>query len=176
VPHFIRRKDTDVILICAASNGNNLKNAQQISAEAKKRGIAHEVLDLVDLEWPLYSPNEKERGIPKNYASTQDVFALASGYLCCAPEYNGSIPPVLSNTIAWLSVVSDDFRALFNSKPVALSTHSGGAGQKVLLAMRVQFSHLGCNVIGRDLVSTSEKPLRDEAIQAVLEQLTKLHQ
>ena len=31
-------------------------------------------------------------------------------WVICAPEYNGSIPPVFTSTLAWLSVQGDDFR------------------------------------------------------------------
>ena len=47
-------------------------------------------------------------------------------WVICAPEYNGSIPPILSNFIAWLSISGDDFRNLFNGQPIAIATFSGG--------------------------------------------------
>ena len=163
-----------MILICAASNGKNLENARRIAEQAKEIQLDTHTLDLVNLQWPLYSPLTEQKIKPPHFSSVQHTFSDASGFIFCSPEYNGSIPPVLSNLIAWLSVASDDFRGLFNGKMTALSTHSGGHGQKVLLAMRVQFSHLGCNVIGRDLVSTSDKPLRKEAIESVLRQFDSL--
>lgn len=161
-----------MILVCAASNGNNLANAKTIGEQAEQHGIEHQVLDLASLEWPLYSPLSENRGAPPNFSAVHDLFQNASAFVFCSPEYNGSIPPVLSNAIAWLSVSSDDFRVLFNGKPAALSTQSGGHGQKVLMAMRVQLSHLGCIVVGRDLVSFPDKPLREDSIKAVLFQLT----
>ena len=94
--------------------------------------------------------------------------------LFVAPEYNGSIPPTLSNTIAWLSTQTDDFRSLFTLKPVAIATHSGGGGQKVLVAMRLQLGHLGATVLGRELLTTSKKPLNEQSARAVLEQLKAL--
>ena len=36
--------------------------------------------------------------------------------MICAPEYNGSIPPILSNFIAWLSISGADFRNFFNGQ------------------------------------------------------------
>jgi NAD(P)H-dependent FMN reductase len=81
---------------------------------------------------------------------------------------------VVTNAIAWLSVSTDDFRALFNGRPVALATHSGGGGNKVALAMRQQLSHLGCTVVGREVVATSQKAANPEAIAALVTQLTAL--
>jgi len=57
---------------------------------------------------------------------------------------------------------------------VGLATRSGGGGQKVLVAMRLQFSHLGCNVLGRELVTNSSKPLNEEAARGVLAQMGRL--
>ena len=67
-----------------------------------------------------------------------------------APEYNGSIPPVLSNAIAWLSV-RDDFRALFNDA-IAMATVSGSGGMELLVSLRIQLTHLGAQVVGRQLL------------------------
>jgi NAD(P)H-dependent FMN reductase len=94
--------------------------------------------------------------------------------LICAPEYNASIPPVLSNAIAWLSVHSDDFRALFDSRPIALATYSGSGGTAVLAAMRLQLVYLGANVVGRQLIGNESRPVRGETIVDVLTRLLKL--
>ena len=92
----------------------------------------------------------------------------------CAPEYNGSIPPALSNAIAWLSVRSADFRALFQQRPVALGSHSGGGGHRVLVAMRQQFAYLGCTVLGRELLATAQKPLNPQSLTDLVGQLDRL--
>lgn len=172
-PRLWLRQGAVVILICAASDGNNLKIAHTLSTEATALGLDNKVLDLVSLEWPLYSPTAERRGPPEKFPEVQDAFSRATGFVFCAPEYNGSIPPVLTSVIAWLSVASEDFRQLFNEKPVGLATHSGSGGQKVLLAMRVQMSHLGSNVVGRELLTTSQKPLRKESVHAILNQIDK---
>ena len=89
-----------------------------------------------------------------------------------APEYNGSMPPVLNNAIAWLSVSTGEWRDAFNGESVALGTFSGGAGQNVITAMRLQFAQ-GANVIGRCLTANGQKPATDDSIDAVLDQLVK---
>jgi NAD(P)H-dependent FMN reductase len=91
----------------------------------------------------------------------------------CTPEYNGSIPPVLTSAIAWLSVQGDDFRALFNGRPVAIATHSGGGGTTVMAALRLQLAHLGAHVVGRQLVSNSTHAAKDESITDLI---TRLHE
>ena len=91
--------------------------------------------------------------------------------MICAPEYNGSIPPCLSNAIAWLSVQGDDFRGLFNGRPVAIATHSGGGGMEALISMRIQLAHLGAEVMGRQLLSNYAKPANDDSIDDLLQRL-----
>ena len=101
-------------------------------------------------------------------------FAASTALFFVAPEYNGSIPPTLSNAIAWLSTQTDDFRALFTLKPTAIATHSGGGGHKVLVAMRLQLSHLGATVLGREIVTNRKKPLNEASARALLQQLSAL--
>jgi NAD(P)H-dependent FMN reductase len=96
------------------------------------------------------------------------------GFIVVAPEYNGVMPPVLNNAISWVSVSTDDWRLAFNEKIVALATHSGGGGAKGLQAMRIQFQHMGANVLSREILTTYEKPLNEEAANNILDQLEKL--
>jgi len=160
-----------MLLICSASSGENRKLAFQLADIAESLGMAADVLDLTEDPLPLFTPAREAAGVPKELAAIEAQFERASGMLFCAPEYNGSIPPSLTNTIAWLSTSTDDFRALFNGRPVAIATHSGGGGQKVLMAMRIQLSHLGSNVVGRELLTRKNKPLNEVSAQVVLRQL-----
>lgn len=94
--------------------------------------------------------------------------------MICAPEYNGSIPPSLTNAIAWLSVQGNDFRALFNGRPVAMATFSGGGGMELLLSLRIQLTHLGAQVVGRQLLSNHAKPPQDDSIHDLLQRLLQM--
>ncbi len=162
------------MLILSATNGNNLELAHTFAAEASAQGLAAEVMSLPDLQIPLYNSLDKTKGAGDGLSKLAQALRQHKSLVVCAPEYNGSIPPVVSNAIAWLSVSTDDFRALFNSRPVALATHSGGGGQKLLVAMRLQLSHLGCTVLGRELLSTSQKAANPETITALVSQLSAL--
>jgi chromate reductase, NAD(P)H dehydrogenase (quinone) len=160
------------MLILSATNGNNLALAHAFADEATKQGVTAEVVSLPDLHLPLYDSVVGEAG--PGLAQLEQALKQHQGLVVCAPEYNGSIPPVVSNAIAWLSVTTEDFRALFNTRPVALASHSGGGGQKVGLAMRQQLSHLGCNVLGREVVANTQKAANPEAIAALIDQLSAL--
>ena len=94
--------------------------------------------------------------------------------MICAPEYNGSIPPVLTNAIAWLSVQGDDFRSLFNGRPIVIASHSGSGGYSVLVALRLQLAYLGAHVLGRQLVSNHSKPASEEGIEDLIDRLRQL--
>jgi NAD(P)H-dependent FMN reductase len=162
------------LLVIAASNGENLKLADRFAAQAKALGQTAEVLDLTTVDLPLFSPRAQERGTPAAVAPLQTQLINAPRWVICAPEYNGSIPPSLTNAIAWLSVQGDDFRSLFNGRPVAMATFSGGGGMELLLSLRIQLTHLGAQVVGRQLLSNHAKPPQDDSIIDLLQRLLQM--
>jgi NAD(P)H-dependent FMN reductase len=162
------------LLVIAASNGENLKLAERFAVQARVQGLSAEVLDLTAVELPLFTPRACSAGTPPALASLHQKLVAATHWVICAPEYNGSIPPVLTSAIAWLSVQGDDFRALFNGRPVAIATHSGGGGHTLMAALRLQLAHLGAHVVGRQLVSNSSHAAKDESIADVIHRLKQL--
>lgn len=161
------------MLVLSASSGQNLELARAFVAQSEGQGVPVEHIHLPDLDLPLYGTRYGAHGPGPGLERLEQALRNHGSLIICAPEYNGSIPPLLTNAIAWLSVTTPDFRALFNQRPVALATHSGG-GQKVLLAMRQQLAHLGCLVLGRELLSNSEKPANPDTIAALVNQLQQL--
>ena len=122
------------LIVVAASNGENLKLAERCVHAASQRQAQAELIDLTDLSFPLYTPRVQAAGAGADLISLRDRLHAAPRWMICAPEYNGSIPPVLSNAIAWLSVLDDDFRSLFNGRPIAIGTHSGAVSYTHLRA------------------------------------------
>ena len=163
-----------MLLICTASSGHNRALAKRLASLAQDMDIGSELLDLTTVGLPMYTPAQEALGRPDALDHVEDLFRRSTAIVIVAPEYNGSLPPVLNNAIAWLSVATDDFRELFTLKPVGLATHSGGGGQKVLVAMRLQCSHLGATVLGRELLTTKKKPLNEQSARALLRQLIDL--
>ena len=162
------------VLVLAASNGENLKLAERFAATARSQGRSAEVLDLTAVDLPLFTPRAQEQGTPAALAALQQTLMETPRWVICAPEYNGSIPPVLTSAIAWLSVQGSDFRALFNGRPVVIATHSGGGGTTVMTALRLQLAHLGAHVVGRQLVSNKNQPAQDDSIADLLARLQTL--
>ena len=160
------------VLVLAASSGKNLELAHRFCETFANKGMESEVVDLTTLHWPVYIPeldgnDERE---PET-SELSDLILNSKALVVCAPEYNGIMPPALNNTIAWLSVQSDDFRRLFNNRTVLLATHSGGGGAHCLMAMRHQFSFLGSNVIGRTLTLNKTKSFSQETMDDLVERV-----
>ena len=161
--------------ILVASSNNNLKLAQKLQELANTQGLETEIIDLVALDLPLYTTMQEEKsGIPEAVKELASKIIGFKAFIVVAPEYNGVMPPVLNNAISWSSRATEDWRESFNEKFVALATHSGGGGTKVLQAMRLQFIHMGANVLGRELLTSYDKPLNEESANNILEQLGKL--
>jgi chromate reductase len=162
------------LLVLTASNGENLKLARRFVTQAQ--GLRHTVdlLDLTTLDLPLFTPRAQAESTPAAIGPLQQQLMAAPRWVICAPEYNGSIPPSLTNAIAWLSVQGDDFRALFNGRPIAMATFSGGGGMELLVSLRIQLTHLGAQVVGRQLLSNYAKPAKDESIDDLLQRLLQM--
>ena len=166
------------LLVITASNGQNLKLAERFLVAGKKLNYSCELLDLTESknDLPVFNPrhNAKDKA-PANLESINLQMERHSHWVICAPEYNGSIPPILTNAIAWLSVQGKDFRSLFNERPIAIASFSGGGCMELLLSMRIQLTHLGALVLGRQLASNKSKIAEDTSINAILNQLLQLN-
>ena len=165
------------LLVITASNGENLKLAEKFLSIGRSINLSCELLDLTESknDLPIFNPRHKSKDeAPKNLRSINTQMESHSHWVICAPEYNGSIPPILSNTIAWLSVQGKDFRSLFNERPIAIASFSGGGCMELLLSMRIQLTHLGALVLGRQLATNKAKIAEDSSIKAILTQLLKL--
>ena len=166
------------LLVIAASNGENLKLAKRFLVTGKELNYSCELLDLTESknDLPIFNPrhNSKDKA-PENLKSINTEMESHSHWVICAPEYNGSIPPILTNAIAWLSVQGTDFRSLFNERPIAIASFSGGGCMELLLSMRIQLTHLGALVLGRQLATNKSKVAEDKSINAILNQLLQLN-
>lgn len=160
------------VTLLTASDGMNMLLANKFADQATAMGHTTDIIDLMGLEWPVYTNKLAKSGFePESVKDVMSRMDKGDGWVSIAPEYNGSLPSALNNTVAWLSKQGDDFRALFNGRKVGLATHSGGGGDHVIMAMRQQFGYLGCNVIGRSLTSTFSKEANPETIESILTQL-----
>ncbi|AXX84432.1 NADPH-dependent FMN reductase [Aliarcobacter skirrowii] len=161
--------------ILVASSNNNLKLANELKNIADELNFDSEIINLVDYNLPLYSTVEEDKnGIPESVLDLTTKIMDLKAFIVVAPEYNGVMPPVLNNAMAWTSRSTKNWRDAFNDKIVALATHSGGGGQKGLQAMRIMFQHLGANILAREILTTYEKALNKDSAQEILKALVKL--
>lgn len=164
-----------MILYLCASVGKNLELTKELHQIGEDYFESSEIVNLVNLDLPLYSTIEEKNGIPENAKSLTEKMIHAKALVYIAPEYNGLIPPVLNNAIAWVSRSGgEDWRAAFNGKLAVIATHSGGGGDKALNAMRMQLQHLGTTVLARQLLTHYQKALNPESAQAIFMQLKSL--
>lgn len=162
-----------MILIISATKGTNYQLGQDLQKMSSKIGFDAQLISLEDYSMPLYIPSEEEsNGVPDQAHELAKLFKKANALVFCAPEYNGSIPPIFNNSIAWVSRTdSSDWRSSFNGKFCVVATRSGGGGNKVLSAMKGMLEHLGSVVLPRMILTTTSSPLKEESAVAILTQL-----
>ena len=167
--------DSKDLIIIAASCGKNLELSQKFQEKSIELKINSEILDLTTFDIPLFNPRiHTKENIPVEIIKIKEKLFATEKWIICAPEYNGSIPPILSNLIAWLSVSGDDFRNLFNGQPIAIATFSGGVGLELLTSLRIQLVHLGSQVLGRQLLSSFNKPVDMKTVEEIIQRLTQM--
>lgn len=147
---------------------------EAIKAQLESDGANVELLLLDQLEWPLYSAAVEAKGIPDGAIKIANKLLEQQGLIFVAPEYNGGLPPSLTNFIAWISRTGKDWRLCFNGKPAAIATHSGSGGIQALVGMRTQLAYLGMNVLGRQIHTHMKKPVSEETIKSISSQLLAL--
>ena len=164
------------LIIISSSNGKNLELSKKFLQKSNELKITSEILDLTEINIPLYNPRiHSKNEIPSEIISLKNKLFETEKWIICAPEYNGSIPPILSNFIAWLSISGDDFRNLFNGQPIAIATFSGGPGIELITSLRIQLAHLGSQVVGRHLSSNYSKPANEDTIEDILKRLMQMN-
>lgn len=162
-------------LIFVSSLNENMKLANTLQTQLKDLGKQSEIINLVDLNLPMYdSFKEENDGIPQKALDLIETMKDADGYVFVSPEYNYSLPPVLVNFVAWVSRIGDNFRELFTLKLIQLATHSGGGGSDVSNAQRSQFTKLGSIVMPREIITTYQSPLRADSSLKILKQFVDL--
>lgn len=116
----------------------NVKLAQAAAALLGANGAAPTVADLRALALPVYDGDlEAAQGVPEGAHALTRQLAEHDAFVVVSPEYNAFPPPLLINTIDWVSRLPEGMKAL-NGKPTALLSASPGAlgGLRSLLVLR----------------------------------------
>lgn len=145
------------ILVFAGSVRSGAFSAKTADVAQKTLGLhGAEVtrISLIDYPLPLMDQDlEAEKGIPENAMQLGALIAAHDGLLIASPEYNGSIPPLLKNTIDWVSRIRHDADgnrfAPFSGKVAGLCSSSDGnfAGIRGLYHLRAVLMNCQVEVI-----------------------------
>ncbi len=157
------------ILIIAATSDLNLDLAKDLQVLLSDLGQEAEILELEKLKLPLFGSENRPAEDTAEKLTNQMI--SASAFIICAPEYNGGVPPILSNAITWITVQTKNWRDAFNGKWALISTHSAGSGYRFLTAFRSQLEYLGSNVLARTIAVSDEKPLDKDSAKRILQGL-----
>ena len=153
------------ITVFLSSQNKNKELAAEIVTSLEANNLSVNLIDLVELDFPLYSSKTQDRiGTPNELMKLYDQCKASDGFIFVAPEYNGGIPPVLTNALAWLSVIGKDWRDAFNRKVAGIATFSGGEGMNLIIGLRTQLAYVGLTVIGRTLQVNYKKPLNPDSL------------
>ena len=172
------------ILIFAASDraqSFNRKLAGLIARELSLADVEISWITLSDYSLPIYNGElEAKNGVPENAIKLARLFHSHDAVFIISPEYNGSLPPLLKNTIDWISRVNPDaenigapFRGKLAAIACAAEGASGGAGMLghlrdilVRLGMLVTSEHLAIGNASQAF--DDEDRLKDSGLQKKL--------
>lgn len=155
------------------------KTADLAQRELASQGADVTRISLADYPLPIMDEDlESERGIPENAIKLARLFASHDAILICTPEYNGSMPPLLKNTIDWVSRVSKDGGKPLKPYPgkvAAICSSSDGhfAGIRSATHLRAVLSHIQMEVIAPQVSVPNGADAFDEDGNFVQERLKK---
>ncbi len=146
------------ILIFAGSarqSSFNKRLAALCAAKTEAKGATATLIDLRGFPMPLYDGDgEVQDGLPANCLKLRQLMTDHQGFLIACPEYNGSITPLLKNTIDWVSRPAEDkLGRVFQGKVAGLCSTSPGAlgGLRGLVHVRAILSGMGVTVVPGDV-------------------------
>jgi NAD(P)H-dependent FMN reductase len=175
------------------SGSHNVKLAAVAAYEFARAGAEVTRISLGDFPLPIYDGDLQARsGVPKNAVNLKRMIASHHGVLLVTPEYNSSVPPLVKNTIDWITRVQDANESrgqVFREKPFAIAAASESrlGGSRALSALRLILSACQATVIpGQLALSFADQAYDDmdrlknpsdiEAMKALVRQLIEVSQ
>lgn len=140
------------ILVIPGSLRTGSLNARLAAAAVKELALADvdvTLISLSDFPLPIYDGDiEAKTGVPKIAVDLKRMIGAHHGVFIVTPEYNSSVPPLVKNTIDWVTRVKERNETLgqvFRERAFAIAAASEGkfGGLRVLMALR-QILALGC--------------------------------
>jgi NAD(P)H-dependent FMN reductase len=171
----------------------NARLAATAAYEFTRAGADVTRISLVDFPLPIYDADlQSKSGVPKHAVNLKRMMSAHHGVLIVTPEYNSSVPPLVKNTIDWVSRVQDPQESrgqVFRERPFAIASASEGrlGGTRALAALRLILSACHATVIPNQLalsfaseayddMDRLKQPADAEALAALLRQLIEFSQ
>jgi NAD(P)H-dependent FMN reductase len=129
------------LAIFSASTRKASINSALVSAtipRAKDAGFTVSRLDLADYDMPLYNGDwHDENGAPESAKALAKALSGFDAVICISPEYNGSLPPLLKNTIDWMTCLGD--MSAFHNPIWVVGSCTPGPMSGIMVMRQMQF-------------------------------------
>lgn len=76
---------------------------RHVSGKLREAGVAVTDLSLADFDMPIFNEDLEPDNVPESAGRLAEAFRTHDIVLIITPEYNGGLPPLVVNTLAWLS-------------------------------------------------------------------------
>jgi chromate reductase, NAD(P)H dehydrogenase (quinone) len=171
----------------------NARLAAVAAYEFAAAGVEVTRLSLGDFPLPIYDGDlQTKSGVPKHAIYLKRMIGAHHGVLFVTPEYNASVPPLVKNTIDWVTRVQDPNETrgqVFRERAFAIAAASESrlGGARSLAALRLILSACHATVIPNQLalsfaseayddMDRLKHPADIEALQAMVRQLIDISQ
>ena len=172
---------------------HNARLAAAVAYEFAQAGVDVTRISLADFPLPIYDGDlQTKSGVPKNAVNLKRMMGTHHGVVIVTPEYNSSVPPLVKNTIDWVSRVQDSHETrgqVFREKPFAIAAASESrlGGSRAHAALRLILTACHATVIPNQLaLSFADQAYDDmdklkhppdiEAMEVVVRQLIEMAQ
>jgi len=170
------------ILVFAGSTRTGALSGKLAALAAKELAIADADvtrISLADYPMPIYNGDlEAEKGIPENAVKLARLIAAHQGVFIATPEYNNSLPPLLKNTIDWVSRNKSGPNGIpFRNKVYGIGSTSDGliGGARALIDLRrVVLTAVGAILIPEKIEISRAQDAFDESGELTAEAPAKL--
>jgi chromate reductase, NAD(P)H dehydrogenase (quinone) len=173
------------------TGSHNVKLAAAAAYEFAQSGADVTRISLSDFPLPIYDGDlQAKTGLPRNAINLKRMIGAHHGVLIVTPEYNSSVPPLVKNTIDWITRVQDQNETrgqVFREKPFAIAAASESrlGGSRALAALRLILTACQATVIPSQLaLSFADQAYNDmdrlknsadiEAMKALVKQLIEV--
>ena len=135
----------------------NARLAAVAAHELVQSGADVTRISLSDFPLPIFDGDlQAKSGVPKHAVNLKRMMSSHHGVLFVTPEYNSSVPPLVKNTIDWVTRVQDAHEnrgQVFRERAFAIAAASNGrlGGTRCLAALRLILSACHATVIPNQL-------------------------